>query len=36
VDGDAAAIRRGLEGVRAVVTDGAARLDNGDRVEVVR
>lgn len=30
------AIRSGLEGIRSVVTEGAARLDNGSAVEVAR
>ena len=34
--GERMAVRFGLEGVRAVITDGAARLSAGDRVEVVR
>jgi RND family efflux transporter MFP subunit len=32
--GDRIAVAAGLEGVRRVVTDGAAYLDDGDRVEV--
>lgn len=34
--GERVAIRSGLEGVRMVVTEGADRLDAGDRVEVAR
>ena len=34
--GERMAIRSGLEGVHAVITEGAARLTAGDRVEVVR
>jgi hypothetical protein len=34
IDGDRIAIAAGLDGVRAVVTDGAARLDDGRAVTV--
>jgi RND family efflux transporter MFP subunit len=34
--GEQVAVRSGLEGVRRVVTEGADRLDAGDRVEVAR
>jgi RND family efflux transporter MFP subunit len=34
--GERMAVRSGLEGVQAVITEGAARLTTGDRVEVVR
>jgi multidrug efflux pump subunit AcrA (membrane-fusion protein) len=34
--GERMAVRSGLEGVRTVVTEGAARLTAGDRVEVAR
>ena len=34
--GERIAVRSGLEGVDAVITEGAGRLDAGDRVEVVR
>ena len=35
-DGDRVAIRRGLDDVAEVVTDGAAYLVDGSRVEVAR
>jgi RND family efflux transporter MFP subunit len=34
--GERVAVRSGLEGVQSVITEGAARLDAGDRVEVTR
>jgi multidrug efflux pump subunit AcrA (membrane-fusion protein) len=34
--GERIAIRSGLEGVQTVITEGAARLGAGDRVEVAR
>lgn len=36
LDGGRVAVRRGLEGVRAVVTDGAAWILDGDAVRVIR